>query len=303
MHETHGLNSRFEVMHATRYNYTEPVALCHNKLHLVPRSTARQQCLDHELTIAPMTPKVEQSMDYFGNHVSFFTIGEQHREVSVTVQSEVSLVPSAYIAPEATPPWEQVLGALRAAADRDALDASQFIYDSPLVATDDDLAAYAAPSFPPERPWLEAVLDLVSRINRDFVYDTTATSVGTPPATVLATRRGVCQDFAHLQIACLRLGSGGALRQRLPAQHAAPRTTALIGADASHAWLSAWCPGVGWVDLDPTNNVVPCLDHITVAWGRDYSDVCPIKGVFIGGGRHSVWVSVDVRRVENGQPA
>jgi transglutaminase-like putative cysteine protease len=304
MHETHATTLQFEVVHATRYCYTEPVALCHNEIHLMPRGTVRQTCQAHQLTLCPTSPKIEPWVDYFGNHVSFFTLSEPHVEFSITARSQVSLVPSVYIAPESTPPWEQVLGAMRSPGYREALDASQFVYDSPLVPGSDALGAYAAASFAPGRPWLEAVLELTARINSDFVYDPTATSVGTLPAQVLATRRGVCQDFAHLQIGCLRaLGlaaryvSGYLLNTPPPGQ---PR---LIGADASHAWLAAWCPGLGWVDFDPTNNVVPCRDHITVAWGRDYGDVCPIKGVFVGGGEHSVRVSVDVRPIENGKPA
>jgi transglutaminase-like putative cysteine protease len=175
------------------------------------------------------------------------------------------------------------------------LEVRQFIYDSPHVAATTELADYARPSFAPGRPWLEATLELMARIYREFAYDPMATNVSTPLETVLTMRRGVCQDFAHLQIGCLRsLGlparyDSGYLLTTPPAGQ--PR---MVGADASHAWLAAWCPGVGWVDFDPTNNVVPSLGHITVAWGRDYSDVCPIKGVFIGGGEHAMNVSVDV---------
>ncbi len=170
------------------------------------------------------------------------------------------------------------------------------------MAVDEPLAAYARPSFPRGRPWLEAIIDLTKRIHKEFVYDATATNISTPLASVMQLRRGVCQDFAHLQIGCLRaMGlaaryvSGYLLTSPPPGQ---PR---LIGADASHAWLAAWCPGLGWIDFDPTNDLMPDLEHITVAWGRDYDDVCPIKGVFVGGGEHSMRVSVDVQKVENGK--
>jgi transglutaminase-like putative cysteine protease len=170
------------------------------------------------------------------------------------------------------------------------------------VATSEDLYRYAAESFPPRRPWLAGVLDLTARIHADFVYDPAATNVSTPLAEVLQARRGVCQDFAHLEIGCLRaMGLAARYTSGYLLTMPAPGQPRLIGADASHAWLSAWCPGLSWVDLDPTNNVVPCLDHITVAWGRDYNDVCPIKGVFVGGGQHSMSVSVDVRPLENGR--
>ncbi|MGE0694189.1 MAG: transglutaminase N-terminal domain-containing protein [Pirellulales bacterium] len=296
------LGKRYEVAHATNYFYSEPVALCHNEVHLQPRATMRQSCLAHELSIVPTTLKMEHSVDYFGNQVSFFTLEESHREFSVTSRSEIVLTPSVYIAPEATPPWGQVPSALRNPSYREALEASQFVYDSPQVTTSAALRDYAAPSFTAGRPWLDAVLELTTRIYQDFQYDPEATSVGTPLATVLEQRRGVCQDFAHLQIGCLRsLG----LAARYVSGYLLTNTPAgqpqLVGADASHAWLAAWCPGLGWVDFDPTNNVVPCFDHITVAWGRDYGDVCPIKGVFVGGGQHSMRVSVDVRAVENGR--
>ena len=303
MHESHVLSTRYTVVHSTSYTYSESVSLCHNELHLMPRATPRQTCLANELAIWPTSPKIEESVDYFGNQTSFLTVQERHNEFSVTARSDVALMPSAYISPDATPPWEQVSSSLRAPADRESLNASQFRFDSPLAASSDELYEYARVSFLPSRPWLEAVLDLTSRIHHDFAYDPTATTISTPLERVMATRRGVCQDFAHLQIGCLRsIGlcaryvSGYLLTIPPPGQ------SQLIGADASHAWLAAWCPGLGWVDFDPTNNVVPYLDHITVAWGRDYNDVCPIKGVFVGGGQHSMRVSVDVRPVANGRP-
>jgi transglutaminase-like putative cysteine protease len=178
------------------------------------------------------------------------------------------------------------------------LEICQFAVDSPHVKARAELAEFAQGSFTPGRPWLEALLDLTRRIFEEFVYDPAATNVSTPLDTVLAMRRGVCQDFAHLQIGCLRsLG--------LPARYVSgylqttppPGKPRLVGADASHAWLSAWCGAHGWVDVDPTNNVQPSLGHVTVAWGRDYSDVCPIKGVFIGGGDHRMEVSVDVEPI------
>jgi transglutaminase-like putative cysteine protease len=302
MHTSPGFTARYEVVHATTYYYTEPVALCHNELHLAPRTTARQTCLRHSLEVSPAASEVEESIDYFGNRVNLFRVSEPHVEFSVTARGEVGLAPARVIDAAATPPWTHVVEHLRAAAEPGAFEATQFAYDSPLVTVDDQLAAYARPLFPRDRPWLEAILDLTKRIHRDFVYDATATNISTPLATVMELRRGVCQDFAHLQIGCLRaMGlaaryvSGYLLTSPPPGQ---PR---LIGADASHAWLSAWCPGLGWVDFDPTNDVVPDLEHITVAWGRDYDDVCPIKGVFVGGGEHSMRVSVDVQKIENGK--
>jgi transglutaminase-like putative cysteine protease len=299
MHQPRPSSMRFQVVHTTSYFYSEPVALCHNELHLTPRNTPTQTCLVHLLSIRPPAAKIEEAVDYFGNQVRWFTIGEPHLEFSITARSDVRRTAVAFTATEKTQTWEAVSQAARAANEPSSFEASQFLFDSPSIAACAELAEYAAPSFPAGRPWLEGLLDLTARIHEDFVYDPTATNVSTPLATVMAMRRGVCQDFAHLQIGCLRaMGlparyvSGYLLTQPPPGQ---PR---LVGADASHAWIAAWCPELGWVEFDPTNDVMPSLEHITVAWGRDYSDVCPIKGVFIGGGRHSMRVSVDVRPVE-----
>jgi transglutaminase-like putative cysteine protease len=289
---------RYQIVHATNYFYSEAVPLCQNEVHLKPRDTRRQQCLAHRLAIHPLPRHVEECRDYFGNLIHFFTIADRHSELSVAAHSEIELAAGEALALEESGPWERVRAALLGLATTD-LDVRQFVFDSPHVAISPRLAAYAATSFAPGRPWLEASLDLMGRIHREFAYDPTATNVSTPLETVLALKRGVCQDFAHLQIGCLRsLGLparyvSGYLRTTPP-----PGQTRLIGADASHAWISAWCEEFGWVDFDPTNNVVPALGHLTVAWGRDYSDVCPIKGVFIGGGHHSVSVSVDVEPLE-----
>ncbi len=298
MSELRPWTMRYRVVHTTNYSYSEPVALCHSEVYLTPRKTARQTCVAHALEIVPASPKIEACLDYFGNSVNFFTIQQRHLAFSVTALSDVELVSAVYIPPESTPPWEAVRDALRAPAVDEAWDASQFVYNSPLVAASAELAGYAARSFSPGRPWLEAVLDLTARIYGEFVYDPAATNIGTPLATVLKTRRGVCQDFAHLQIGCLRaMGLAARYVSGYLSTMPLPGETQLVGAHASHAWLTAWCPGPGWVDLDPTNNIVPSLDHITVALGRDYADVCPIKGVFVGGGQHELSVSVDVQAI------
>jgi transglutaminase-like putative cysteine protease len=290
---------RYHVVHTTTYSYSEPVSLCQNEVHLTPRNTARQTCLEHRLAIRPVPGKLEQTVDYFGNEVHFFAISDAHREMQVTAESQVSVASAFYIPPEETAAWEQVRDFSKRSRTAEALDARQFLFDSRHVGDCPGLADFACESFSPGRPWLEAVLDLTARINRMFVYDPQATNISTPLRTVLEIKRGVCQDFAHLQIGCLRLLG-------LPARYMSgylltappdgqPR---MQGADASHAWLSAYCPDLGWIEFDPTNNLVPSLGHVTVAWGRDYSDVCPIQGVYVGGGQHSMDVSVDVRPVE-----
>ena len=276
---------RYRVVHTTTYSYSETVPLCQNELHLTPRDTARQTCLTHRLQVKPLPHRLDESLDYFGNHVRFFTVDEGHHELSVTAYSEVRIDVAAK-RPETTPPWEQVRDFLATDRSAETIAARQFAFESPNVLLSAGLAEFGRPSFPAGRPWLEGVLDLTARIHKEFVYDPTATNVSTPLETVLNLKRGVCQDFAHLQIGCLRaLG--------LPARYVSgylltlppPGKPRLVGADASHAWLATYCPGVGWIEFDPTNNLVPSLDHITVAWGRDYSDVCPVQGVFVGGGQ------------------
>ena len=213
----------------------------------------------------------------------------------MTAHSRVDVRLRELTPPELSPAWETIRDGFRSLLDSDRLEAVQFRFNSPSVVTSSDFFDYARPSFPAGRPILEAVADLTTRIHTDFKYDPRATTVNTPLEDVLELRRGVCQDFAHLEIGCLRsLGLAaryvsGYLRTIPP-----PGKPRLIGADASHAWLSVFCNELGWVDVDPTNDCFPTTDHITVAWGRDYTDVCPINGVFVGGGSHAMKVSVDV---------
>jgi transglutaminase-like putative cysteine protease len=227
--------------------------------------------------------------------LTFFTLREPHGRLTVEASSELEV--KALEAPDLSrsPHWETVPQSLEDETSVEVLDAYQFVFNSQRVGASAELAAYARDSFPAGRPVLEAVRDLTRRINQDFRFDTKATEVTTPVETFFEKRRGVCQDFAHMQIACLRsLGLparyvSGYLRTMPP-----PGRTRLTGADASHAWCSAWCPGTGWVDFDPTNDCLPSDGHVTLAWGRDYSDVSPIHGVLVGGARHTLHVGVDV---------
>jgi transglutaminase-like putative cysteine protease len=215
--------------------------------------------------------------------------------LTVTARSRVAVGPSLIPDAAETPAWESVRGWCRSDRSAPFLEAAEFTFASPLVPGETGFTQYAQESFPRGRPILEAVLELTARIHRDFRFDPTATTVATPLAQVLARRRGVCQDFAHLEIACLR-GLG------LPARYVSgyletvppPGQPRLLGADASHAWIAFFCPGLGWIDADPTNNVLPSLQHITLGWGRDYSDVAPIHGVLVGGEEHALTVGVDV---------
>jgi transglutaminase-like putative cysteine protease len=282
----------YEVVHTTKYKYRETVSVSHHLARVKPREFPGQECLAHELLIDPAPAVVRSHRDYFGNTVTFFIVERAHSELTVRATSTVKVVSRQRPAPASTPPWE-------AARDYDALplDALECLFDSASIAASDAVAGYAHPSFAPRRPLLEAVADLMRRIHADFTFDPKATTVTTPLRDVLSLRRGVCQDFARLAIACLR-SFGVAARyvsgylETLPPP-GAPR---LAGVDASHAWLAVYCPGLGWVDADPTNNMFPLTTHVTLAWGRDYADVSPVRGVILGGGQHSLQVSVDVLR-------
>ena len=209
--------------------------------------------------------------------------------MSIKATSEIDVVDAIWPAPAATAPWETPVK---------EIEHSQFIFDSPFIRAEPPYAEYARSSFGPKRPLLEAVTELTERIHKDFAYDSRATTIATPLAEVFQKRRGVCQDFAHFEIACLRaLG--------LPARYVsgyiqttrAPGKEGLIGADASHAWLAVYCPDFGWIDVDPTNNKLPTNQHLTVAWGRDYGDVPPVRGIIVGGGSHELRVAVTVTPV------
>lgn len=289
----------YRVTHTTTYDYTEPVAVCQNLAHLTPRPADRQKCRASRLTMHPVPAVTVERTDYFGNPATFFAVQEPHHQLTLTVEHEVDVAPHTDPDPLESAPWEEVRDLLRSDRSREVLDASQFIFDSRYIAASDDLADYARGSFSAGQPVLESVLDLTRRIHVDFDYDTKATTVATPLDEVFEKRRGVCQDFAHLEIACLRsLGLAaryvsGYLRTVPPPGH-----VPLIGTDATHAWLSVYCPGLGWIDVDPTNDQTSGDAYILLAWGRDYDDVSPVKGVVLGGGQHTVTVGVHVQHAE-----
>ncbi len=283
----------YDVVHTTRYTYTESVSVSHHVARLAPRRLAQQEPLQHELQIDPPPAMTRTHLDYFGNPATFFVMDGAHTSLTVRAESRVVVRAAALPAPGSTPPWEMARD-----HDRLPLEAIDCIFGPNGTLAPEACLAYARPSFGPGRPLLDAILDLTGRIHGDFVFDPQATTVATPLDEVFRTRRGVCQDFARLGIACLRA-------LQLPARYVSgyietdppPGTTRLAGADASHAWLAAYCPGTGWIDVDPTNNLLPSTRHITLGWGRDYNDVSPVCGVILGGGEHSLSVSVDVIRV------
>jgi transglutaminase-like putative cysteine protease len=291
---------KFRVRHITRYRYSEPVSMCHNLAHLLPRTTHKQSCLRSELHITPLPERVDDWEDLFGNRLYCFSIHEPHRELEVRAVSEVEIKPMGNLLDNAFPiTWEETVRHLQQAEDEGSIDARQFVLESDFVEFNSDIIEYAKKSFKRGRPLLEAVEDLMRRIHRDFAYDPGFTNIATPLQEVFEHRRGVCQDFAHLAIACLR-------SQRLATRYVSgyletlppEGTERLEGADASHAWFSVYVPHQGWVDFDPTNDQIPAERHITAAWGRDYGDVAPLKGVIFGGGtEHLLDVAVDVERI------
>jgi transglutaminase-like putative cysteine protease len=288
---------RYLVRHTTSYEYSEPVSICHNEARLVPRQTPYQRPLSTRLVVEPSVPTLTPDTDYFGNVVHFFTLEEAHLRLSVSAISEVDLTPFEAPALSLSPPWDSVRDRLRRDRSPEGLRAYELTLDSPHVRQASNLLEYALPSFGLGRPLLDAVFELTRRIRADFKYEPGSTTIATPLDRVMEARRGVCQDFAHLQIGMLRsLGIparyvSGYIHNSPPAGK--PR---LIGVDASHAWLSAWCPGFGYVDFDPTNGCIPNDEHVTLAWGRDFSDTSPLRGVILGGGQHVVRVGVDVAR-------
>lgn len=288
----------YRVSHRTTYRYGEPVSLSQNQCCLRPRDFRHQRLLSHQLRILPGVSSTLERDDFFGNRHHVFSIGAPHREMSITAMSEVEVLDRSH-APSASPPWESVRDELaNPATPERSLEAMPFVFASPLIRPSDTFAAYALPSFPARRPLLEALADFTKRMQRDFTYDPRATSLATRCEDVLQMRRGVCQDFAQVQAACLRsLGLAaryvsGYLLTRPP-----PGRARLVGADASHCWVSVFGGDLGWIDLDPTNGCLVGDEHITVGWGRDYGDITPVKGLILGGGGQTIHVAVDVEPV------
>jgi transglutaminase-like putative cysteine protease len=282
---------KLKATHITRYWYSDPVSLCHTEVYLAPRTRKSQTVLEHDLTVSPAPETMYPRDDYFGNPATFFSIHEPHRELIVTSHSVVDLAPAPPPNLDLSPPWEEVRDQAGQRETPEAFEAAQFVFESPKIRLGAAFAEYAQASFAPGRRFLDGASDLSERIYKEFKYDQRATTITTPVAEVLESRRGVCQDFAHLMIACLR-------SLQLPARYVSGYVRTgheYVGGDASHAWVSVWCPMFGWQDFDPTNNVMPHGQHMTLAWGRDYSDVTPVKGVALGGGEQVISVSVDVK--------
>lgn len=287
----------YEVRHTTIYAYHSPVSFCHNLAHLLPRDTVRQTCLEASLQIDPLPTDQVERRDAFGNRMVYFTVQQSHQQQSVTMRCRVRVGRErSLFESQQSLPWEEVRDQLAVAPV--LLEAVPFRFASPHVPLGNKLRGYALDSFTEGRPLLDAVDDLVHRIYQDFTYDPEFTTVATPLQDVLKHRRGVCQDFAHLGIGCLRsLGLAARYVSGYLETVPPPGQEKLVGADASHAWLSVYLPDGGWVDFDPTNDQRVDDRHITVATGRDFADVVPLRGVAFGGGEHTLDVAVDVKRI------
>ncbi|MCA9127298.1 MAG: transglutaminase family protein [Planctomycetales bacterium] len=291
---------RYRIRHSTHYEYSAPVAICQNHLRMMPRSmktlTTTVECHESQVEISPSPSFRSEHVDYFGNRVLCFTIESLHQELTVTATSEVSVCQHRKVEENTSLAWEKVRDDVARGRDSRWLEAQEFVFDSPRIARGADFAEFAQVSFLPGREVVEATRNLTRRIHSSFRYDVTATDVNTSTDEALALRAGVCQDFAHVQIACLRsLGIparyvSGYLRTAPP-----PGIARMVGADESHAWVSVYCGSqLGWIDFDPTNNCVAETNHIPICVGRDYSEVSPMRGVVIGGGTTALSVHVDV---------
>lgn len=281
---------RYRVRHTTRYDYASPVSLCHNEARVVPRALSWQKVGSTALDIDPRPAVKSQRADIFGNQVTFFSVQEVHLALTVTATTCVETHGRPLPPKDANDDWQ-------AAARRanQVPELRQFQLDSPFIAREPALRSFAASSFPVGRPLLDAVGDLNRRIFETFTYDPSFSTLATPVLEVLEARRGVCQDFAHLMIGCLRsLGLAARYVSGYLETEPPPGQPRLVGADASHAWLALWVPDWGWLALDPTNGTLAGERHPVLAWGRDYFDVAPLKGVMNGGGHHRLEVEVDV---------
>ena len=291
----------YRVRHATTYNYTKPVDLAAQLMHLRPLPTPWQTIHEEALHLTPDSGRLVDRVDHFGNRVTWLFFSKAHTVFEVVSESLVEVRARSYPAPEATPPWEAVRDAALVGGPG-AWEAAEFRFESPRVELLPAVRAYVETSFEPGRPILAALTDLNDRMFRDFKFRTGVTTISTPIAHVLERREGVCQDFTHLMLSGLRgLGlparyTSGYIRTRPP-----PGKERRRGSDMSHAWVGGWLgPAHGWVGLDPTNGVLVAEEHVTLATGRDFSDISPLRGMILGGGQHTLRVGVDLEPIDAG---
>lgn len=283
----------YRITHSTRYTYPSPVTQCFSEARLTPRVLLSQHLREHRLLIDPVPAFQQNHKDYFGNDVSSFAVFEKHERFAAIASSVVDVQPPSGLS-RSSPPWESVRDTLAEPLDADSIAASELVYDSLYVEAHPELREYGRATFTPGRPLLSALEELTCRIHQEFIYQPQSTSIDTPLLDVLRNRRGVCQDFAHLMIGVLR-------SLRLAARYVSGyirNDPHFQGSAASHAWVSVFDPVNGWLSFDPTNNLMPSDAHITLAWGRDYGDVTPVKGITLGGGGQSVQVEVCVQTLD-----
>ncbi len=289
----------YQITHITEYEYFQPIAICHNIAKLLIRNTSDQQSIKTNININPEPDRISEYVDFFGNKVLYFAIQQEHKKLTVSIQSIIEKTVSSPIQVNiySDLAWNEI-PALLLDVTPEHIEAKQFISETDYTKTSSEIHEYALKSFINGRSFFESTKELMQRIYTDFEFKPGSTNVTTPLIEVMKERKGVCQDFAHLSIACIR--SVG-----LPARYvsgyietAAPEgKEKLFGVDASHAWFSIYIPNTGWIDFDPTNNIIPSQQHITIGWGRDYADITPLKGVILSSGKHKLSVSVDVRRI------
>jgi transglutaminase-like putative cysteine protease len=295
------ISARFHVIHETRYEYAATVALSQKLMHLTPRSFQFQQCESHVISLNPADSERRVGIDYFGNHTNYCVVSEPHQNLLVRAESTLTLHarPGQELIANSVP-WEKARDGIHLTESPARLEVIKYLYTSTHITNSEELAAYARKSFSPGRSVLESAFDLTSRIHSEFSFDSEATDISTPLSELLKIKRGVCQDFAHLMIGCLRaIGLSCRYVSGYILTHAAPGKPRLIGADASHAWVSVYCPSIGWVDFDPTNCCMVNMEHVTLGWGRDFYDVSIIRGVMLGGGAQTLAVNVTMTELEN----
>ena len=291
---------RFKVIHTTNYKYAARVSHCYNLANLIPKNTQRQKCISSKITVSPQPIHTNKRTDYFGNQSFHFEIQTPHKELLISSQSQIEIQETGTdLNLDLGMSYGEALLFHKQAPTNNVIKAKEFILDSPMIKTSEAIVEYARPSFSLTRPLSSCVAELTKRIFDDFTYTPGFTTIATPLSDVLEHKRGVCQDFAHLQIACLRA-------MGIPAKYVSgymetlppPGQEKLVGADATHAWIAYYSPEEGWVEFDPTNDLRPGSQHIVTAEGRDYFDVTPIKGVIFGGGKGPILeISVDVSRI------
>ena len=305
---------KYRIRHETRYLYGADVMHSHHLLHLVPRPAAYQQCIEHAISIEPAPQRRVDEVDAFGNPVLRIELAQPHRELTVTSQMQIVVHARPAVLADTTMPWEKVRDAFayrgnlpESGPSHEELDAARFRHESPHVRIKQGFTDYSQDCFAPGRPILACAEALCTKLHSDITYAPGETSIATPSTELLETRRGVCQDFAHFMIACLRSRGlparyvSGYLRTNPPAA-ADEGEKKLVGDGASHAWLAVWSPPYGWIEFDPTNGCFAGTDHVAVAWGRDFGDVSPLRGVILGGADHQLTVTVLVAPEDEAAP-